>query len=142
MSSFRSTLFRTLIKYYLAPKFHGLKTIAAQRKALEKFTKWSVLPSETRVDKVQINGLWAEWVSAANVVEDTIVLFLHGGGYCTCSPDTHRELAARISTASRARLLLPDYRLAPENPFPAALEDALSAYRWLLANEYSNERFP
>jgi len=139
MSSFRSTLCRMLIKHYLAPNFHAQKTIGAQRKALEKLTKWAVLPSGTRIDEVQIKGLSAEWVSGRDVAEDTVVLFLHGGGYSTGSTGTHRELAAHISDAGCARVLLPDYRLAPENPFPAALEDALSVYRWLLANGYSNE---
>jgi acetyl esterase/lipase len=139
MPSFRSNIFRMLIKYYLAPKFHAQKTINAQRTALEKLTKWTRLPVNTSVDKVQIKELAAESVSADNVAEGNIILFLHGGGYCTCSAGTHRELAAHISGASRARVLLPDYRLAPENPFPAALDDALSVYRWLLTRGYSNE---
>ena len=139
MPSFRSTILRMMIKYYLAPKFHAEKSIDTQRKMLEKLTKWDRLPPKTRVDKVQFNGLSAEWVSAGNVIEDHTILFLHGGGYSTCSTDTHRELAAHISGASCARVLLPDYRLAPENPFPAALEDALSAYRWLVANGHSSK---
>jgi len=60
------------------------------------------------------------------------VLYLHGGGYVIGSPRSHRHLAAAIARAAGARALVLDYRLAPENPFPAALEDAIAAYRWLL----------
>ena len=60
------------------------------------------------------------------------MLYLHGGGYVIGSPQSHRHLAASIAVAGRASVLLPDYRLAPEHPFPAALEDAVAAYRWLL----------
>lgn len=62
------------------------------------------------------------------------VLYFHGGGYVSCSPGTHRELIARIAHASGARCIAPDYRLAPEAPFPAAIEDALRCYRELLAS--------
>jgi monoterpene epsilon-lactone hydrolase len=58
---------------------------------------------------------------------------LHGGGYATGSINTHREMVSRLSRAARARVLLIDYRLAPENPFPAAVQDAMAGYRWLLS---------
>jgi acetyl esterase/lipase len=61
------------------------------------------------------------------------LLFLHGGGFSSGSCVTHRELAARLSLASGARALVLDYRLAPEHPFPAAVEDAATGYEWLLA---------
>jgi acetyl esterase/lipase len=98
-----------------------------------------VVPSKTKLEKVQINGNSAEWVSGNNVYDDKVILYLHGGGYNTCSPNTHRALSAHISRASFAKVLLLNYRLAPENPFPAALKDAVSAYRWLINNGYSNE---
>mgnify|MGYP001818540787 FL=1 len=139
MPSFRSTLCRMVIKYFLAPRFPARDTMAEKRKVVENFAKWAVLPSDARVEKIQINGIYAEWVSVKGVFEDTIILYLHGGGYNVCSPNTHRELCAHISRASSARVLLPGYRLAPENPFPAALDDAVSAYRWLLKNGYSNK---
>jgi len=61
------------------------------------------------------------------------ILYLHGGGYVSCSPGTHRELVARIAFACGARCIVPDYRLAPLHPFPAAIDDAVSAYHALLA---------
>jgi monoterpene epsilon-lactone hydrolase len=68
--------------------------------------------------------------------EGRALLYLHGGGYVICSPDTHREMVAHLAKASGCRVLLLDYRLAPEFPFPAAVEDAVAAYRWLLAQGY------
>jgi acetyl esterase/lipase len=66
------------------------------------------------------------------VNDDRAVLYLHGGGYTMGSCNTHRALGARLAVVSRAPVLIIDYRLAPEHPFPAALEDALAAYRWLI----------
>ena len=78
------------------------------------------------------NGVAAEWVAAAEARADRAVLYLHGGGYCIGSVNTHRQLACDLSRATGARLLLIDYRLAPEHPFPAALDDATRAYRYLI----------
>lgn len=75
----------------------------------------------------------ADWVWVEASRPDRVVLYLHGGAYVMGSPRTHRGLAGRIARASRARVLLPDYRLAPEHLFPAAVDDACSCWRWLLA---------
>jgi monoterpene epsilon-lactone hydrolase len=61
------------------------------------------------------------------------VLYLHGGGYVIGSVNTHRDLIARVSRAAQARVLALNYRLAPEHPFPAAVDDAVASYKWLLA---------
>jgi epsilon-lactone hydrolase len=63
---------------------------------------------------------------------DRVTLHLHGGGYCMGSPETHRGLAGALSRTSRGPVLLPDYRLAPEHKYPAALDDAMATYRWLV----------
>ncbi len=84
-------------------------------------------------EKVDAGGVPAEWVSAPGASADRAVLYLHGGGYNAGSPASHRELAGRLSAASGGRVLSLDYRLAPEHPFPAAVDDATAAYRWLLA---------
>lgn len=91
------------------------------------------VPPDIKREPVQAGGVQAEWVSAPGASVEHTVLYLHGGGYCIGSIDTHRDLAGRISRASGARLLVIDYRLAPEHRFPAAVDDATSAYRWLLA---------
>jgi monoterpene epsilon-lactone hydrolase len=83
---------------------------------------------------VQAGGVPAEWVVAPGAAQDRVLLYLHGGGYVVCSVSTHRDLMARLSRASGARVLGVDYRLAPEHPFPAAVEDATAAYRWLVSS--------
>ncbi len=80
------------------------------------------------VDRPSVRGEWLRPVGA----EDEVILYLHGGGYVIGSPRSHRHLAAAIATAGRMRAFVLDYRLAPEHPFPAALDDAVAAYRWLI----------
>ena len=75
----------------------------------------------------------AEWIVAPEADAGRVVLYLHGGGYIYGSIGSYRGWAARLSRLARARVLLLDYRLAPEHPFPAAVDDSLAAYRWLLA---------
>jgi epsilon-lactone hydrolase len=83
---------------------------------------------------VDAGGVAAEWVMAPVSRHARHILFLHGGGYVIGSPSLYRNLTWRLAVAARARLLAVDYRLAPENPFPAALEDAMTAYEWLLVD--------
>jgi acetyl esterase/lipase len=90
-------------------------------------------PEDVVYEPVDAGGVPAEWVSAPGARTDAAVLYLHGGGYAIGSIATHRHIAANISRAAGARLLLIDYRLAPEHPHPAAVDDATAAYRWLLA---------
>lgn len=95
-------------------------------------------PDDVMVTPTDADGVPGEWVAAPNAGTG-VVLYLHGGGYALGSPRTHREMASRISRASAARLLVIDYRLAPEHPFPAAVDDAVTAYRWLLAQGIAPE---
>ncbi len=108
-------------------------SIQEQRTRLDELGRRGFrLPAEVLVRGVQARGVHAEWVESARWPSGRVILYLHGGGYCLGSPNTHRGLAARLALAARARVLLLDYRLAPEHPFPAALEDANAAYLWLL----------
>ena len=106
-------------------------TIAERRAALGSGA--SVPPAGTTVEPADANGVPAEWVAAAGVAGRRVLMYLHGGAYQLGSPATLRNLKALLSAAARARVLSVGYRLAPEHPFPAAVEDALTAYRWLLA---------
>ena len=108
-------------------------SIQEQRTRLDELARRGIrVPKGVTVRTVRAGGVHAEWLEPVGVDLQKVILYLHGGGYCICSLDTHRGLAARLALASRARLLIIDYRLAPEHPFPAALEDALAAYHWLL----------
>jgi acetyl esterase/lipase len=102
------------------------------RAGLEAVSANTPLPDGTRCDPVEANGVPCEWISASGARLDRAILYLHGGGYVIGSINTHRGTVARLSAACSARALAVDYRLAPEHPFPAAVDDATAAYRWLL----------
>jgi len=106
--------------------------------SLERRRSWMERISEhvahdVTCEPVNAGGAPAEWIAAPGAVADRVILYLHGGGYVIGSINTHRAMIARIARASKARALAIDYRLAPEHPFPAAVDDATAAYRWLLA---------
>jgi monoterpene epsilon-lactone hydrolase len=132
MPSLRSSVFKLFVKYYLGPKFSVNRTVEEHRKALESVSKLTLLPFGTKTELVSIDGITAEWVSAGNAMEDKIILYLHGGAYTFGSINTHRDIAARLSKYSGFRVLVIDYRLAPEYPYPAAIEDSTNAFRWLI----------
>ena len=83
-------------------------------------------------EPVVANGVNAAWISAPGAADDRAVLYLHGGGYIMGSLNTHRDMMGRISRAAQTRVLGLDYRLAPEHPFPAAVDDTVAGYRFLL----------
>lgn len=89
---------------------------------------------------VEIDQIPAEWIIPEEVSESHTILFFHGGAYNSGSITSHRSLIANIAHDSRARGLIIDYRLAPEHPFPAALEDARAAYNWLLDQQIAPEK--
>jgi epsilon-lactone hydrolase len=90
------------------------------------------LARDVTVEKLSTGGVPAEWTATPGADRDSAVLYLHGGGYVIGSLDSHRHMVAEIGRACAARTLAIDYRMAPEHPFPAAVQDALAAYRCLL----------
>jgi acetyl esterase/lipase len=114
----------------------GDLTIAERRAAFESFA--APPPPGTIVEPADAGGVPAEWVAAAGVDSRRVLLYLHGGAYQAGSPASSRRMIALISAAARVRVLSVGYRLAPEHPFPAAVDDALTAYRFLLHGEASH----
>lgn len=106
--------------------------ITQARESLEALTAATVLPDGTACEAIEIGGIPAEWIRVPNSDPGKVVLYLHGGGYALGSITTHRGLGARIAEASGSTVLMPDYRLAPETPFPGAVEDATATYLFLL----------
>ena len=109
-------------------------TIEKRRAGMERISEH--VASDVTCEPVNAGGVPAEWIAAPGAVQDRVILYLHGGGYVIGSINTHRAMIARIARASNARALAIDYRLAPEHPFPAAVDDATAAYKWLLAEGY------
>ncbi len=102
--------------------------------ALMFFMPWGVEREE-----VKIGHISAEWLIPKKADHNKVMLYLHGGGYAVGSKQTHRSLASQISKQAGYCGLLVEYRLAPEDPHPAALEDALAAYEWLLETGHAPE---
>ena len=115
-------------------------TTAERRAQYERAEKVFPTPPDVKVERVNVPAAPAEWLRPPSAVPGRVVLYLHGGGYVIGSPRSHRHLAAAIASAAGASALLLDYRLAPEHPFPAAVEDATAAYRWLLDQAIAPER--
>lgn len=105
--------------------------VATLRQGMEGMVGAMPSPEGMTSSTVDAGGVPAEWVSMPGARGDRALLYLHGGGYVIGSINTHRGLAARLSRDLDARVLLIDYRLAPEHPHPAAVEDAVAAYRFL-----------
>jgi|SRR5215469_4668673 len=122
-----------LVRYFESCPYKPDQTVEEMRRDFEHLGA-SPLPSFIHAETTDAGGVKAEWVSTPDLEAGRTVLYLHGGGYVMGGIGTHRELAGRISQTARARVLIIDYRLAPEHPFPAALQDSLAAYRCMLAN--------
>jgi epsilon-lactone hydrolase len=144
MPSFRSYFFEKGIKLSVKRALKkGLsdRAIDEKRQMLDTAArKLGKLPKNCKVEKLEIEGIYAEWLSSENILDDKVILYLHGGGYALCSANTHRPLAARIGKRAGVKVLFPEYRLAPEHPFPAAIEDAVTVYRWLLRQGYHSSK--
>jgi acetyl esterase/lipase len=128
--SVRARLLRLVVRYGIASCFKATTSIDKQRRIMNKMSLIPV-PRGTRIEPVSAAGVAAEWVVPPGA-GDAVILYLHGGGYNIGSPGTHRAMVARLADAAEARALVLDYRLAPEYPHPAALEDSLAGYNWLL----------
>ena len=129
MPSKRSYLWRALLKAGVTDD----KSIDVLRKKIIKDTRSLKPPKDVQITPTKIAGVVGEWLTPRSLLaRNKIMIYLHGGGYVVGSPATHRSLVARFAKACSIRALSLDYRLAPEHPFPAALEDALAVYHQVL----------
>jgi epsilon-lactone hydrolase len=110
--------------------------LAERRKRLDALGAQYPLPGDVRVGPVDANGVPAERTATPDADPARLLVFLHGGGYISGSIASHRHMIAQAGREACVRTLAVEYRLAPEHPFPAALEDSLTAYRWLLAQGF------
>lgn len=105
---------------------------AERRERLDAIGSTSPLAADIRLEATDANGVPAEWSLAPGSDPARVLLFFHGGGYCSGSIGSHRGMVTEVGRAAGAHTLAVAYRLAPEYPFPAAIEDARSAYGFLL----------
>ena len=133
--NFRNALLRGLLSLI----FRKELSIPESRVRSEKMAKLvGKVHLHVKVDALQIGDIYTEWIAQPDADEQYVILYFHGGGYVSGSVAIHKLLCIELAQATGVRILLPEYRLAPENPFPAALEDALSAYHWLLEQGYTS----
>ncbi|MEL7025018.1 MAG: alpha/beta hydrolase [Pseudomonadota bacterium] len=111
-----------------------------QRLRMEGIAELFPIADDVQVDEVNCDGVTSDWVRIDGCDSSRAIMYLHGGAYTKGSRKTHRELASRIARESGANVLLPEYRLAPEHPCPAGLDDALTCWRWLLAQGYDTDQ--
>lgn len=148
MTSFQSRLFRFIIKnrhllrFQLKRKdvFDFNTSIPEFRETCEKGARmFGKLPEGIEAVPFQIENIKAEWICPEGVNKDKVILFTHGGGYVSGSCSDHRIHAARIVKGTNIPALTFEYRLAPEHPFPGAIEDSIMAYRWILNEGISSK---
>ena len=111
--------------------------LAARRERLDSFGSLYPLEPDVTVTPVTANGVPSEWSSTPGADSSRAILYLHGGAFAAGSVTSHRLLVTALGRAAGARTLAVDYRRAPEHPFPAALDDTLAAYRFLLAEGFA-----
>jgi acetyl esterase/lipase len=142
MPSLRSQLFIFALKYRHLLSFQRKRrtlvdwntSIPHLRQEIEQGAGFfGKLPADFELSPVAIDDLYGEWILPPQADKDKVMLYFHGGGYATGSCQAHRSIVAKFVKGSGLNTLLFDYRLAPEHPFPAALDDSLAVYRWLLA---------
>jgi len=132
--SLRAEIVRLGLRWLLKPTSHPGVTITRRRAQIGNFERWVPRPpSDTETRYAELGGVRAMHVSTPASLPDRHILFLHGGGYVTGSPELYRDVLWRFADAAAARVAAAQYRLAPEHPFPAALDDALAAWHGLLA---------
>src|SRR5215469_1924415 len=119
---------------------HPSSSIQQERAKVEARVAFVPKQRHVKYEPCNVEGMHAEWVTAPGAFLERVILYLHGGAYIVGSVNTHRTMAADLSRVTRARVLVVEYRLAPEHPFPAAVDDALIAYRWLLSQGFSHRR--
>ncbi|MDG2276938.1 MAG: alpha/beta hydrolase [Pseudomonadales bacterium] len=107
-------------------------TLEASRAGYDAMLGANPVAEDVTIEELTIGNFNADWVSTPNSHVNRCILYLHGGGYVIGSNIGYREFAGRLARATQARVLVINYRLAPENPFPAAVDDAVAAYRYIL----------
>jgi acetyl esterase/lipase len=134
-ASWRSRALGAVLRLALREPLDPNADIAALRRRYEALDARYLQPDRSVVRRaVDCDGVKAEWVSVPESRPDRTLFYLHGGSFAFRFPNAHAAFAARLCRRLRARALIPDYRLAPEHPFPAAPDDCIAAYRWVRAN--------
>ena len=131
MPSLRSYIFRAFVKV-LSMRMNSMASIPRLRAFTEKISRLQQLPKGSILERDTPDGIHVEWITPPGPVLKSVILYLHGGAWVLGWYHNHRVLTAYIGRASRSCVVAVDYRLAPEHPFPAPLDDCLTVYRRLI----------
>ena len=116
------------------------QTVEEIRAGWERFAAAFPAAADIGFEAQDAGGVPCEWVSASDAHPDRVILYFHGGGYNIGTLESYRNFTGHLARATRSRLLAVGYRLAPEYPFPAAVDDAVASYQWLLSQGISSDR--
>ncbi len=112
-------------------------TVQTIRDGLDYMATTARVPKDVKCEAVDAGGVPAEWITAPGIVPNRVIIHYHGGGWVAGSVKNSREFLGRLSRATKAKIISIDYRLGPEHPYPAAVDDAFAAYKWLLSTKVS-----
>lgn len=132
MSSIQHTLLRTTLGTIVRTLRSAEMNITRLRRMTDLGSKVFFMPRGVELESIHIDHVPAEWVIPKRADHNKVMLYLHGGGYAVGGKQTHKALVGQMVKQAGYCGLLLEYRLAPENPYPAAIEDAVLAYEWLL----------
>ncbi|MDO8896110.1 MAG: alpha/beta hydrolase [Bacteroidales bacterium] len=147
MTSFKSRIFNFIIRngHILRGQLH--KEVFDMNTSIDMFrercekgaSKYAKTPKNVAIKPLVINGINAEWLIPAGASAEKVILYVHGGGYVSGSCNDHRGFVSKFANNTGVTNLTFEYRLAPEHPFPAAVEDSVKVYQWLLQSGYKSE---
>ena len=137
MSSLRARLIRSLTSRYIRKINLADADIGKMRKRLDQLGRLTRVAQNVSIEEGELHGLKVEWYRPEKARSGKILLYLHGGAFILGSCDSHRKLVTQITRAGRIDAVLPEYRLAPEHPYPAGLQDCVGVYRALLDYGYN-----
>ncbi len=131
MASLQHTLLSAYLRFLRNRQTNAKDPVKLRRKLINEVASKFKIPKDVHIERHSANGIPVEWSSFRDSRE-RIIMYLHGGAYVAGSLTSHRHLVSALAVACQAEAMAVDYRLAPEHPFPAALDDALNAYLYLI----------
>jgi acetyl esterase/lipase len=137
MTSLRARFVRRTTRAFFKTVDAEKADVHAMRNTWHSAAKVLWTPRKVTVEQTKIRGLHAEWLTPAGCPDDKLLLYLHGGAYVMGNCATHRQMVSHLAKFAGTKALLPEYRLAPEHPFPSAIDDTVGLYRALLADGYA-----
>lgn len=127
-----------ILRFLLRKTVNWNRPLSEIREFQKNIEKKEVIPPGVEIEKINISGIESEWFIPRDSSKERTLIYLHGGGYCLGIVNANRNFVLKLSAEFGIPIILLNYRLAPENPFPAALDDSVSLYKWVINNSTIN----